>query len=534
MGPHALARVDVPRLHFADVIRAGSHREGVRRADVSLARPVRHRLAAHRLAEVFVGRDVDHARPGAEGNRRPVLPAPQRRAKRRFPGAAGLVLRIDVRPPGFRIEAPEHRLVHVGLAFHEVDRPVRALEEPEVAVARDVDQALDRPSVPLIVHENRRRHFIPVPRIVRMVLMMSLDRARRDVDGDRRAGIEVVAGPKVAHPRPAVAGSPEREIRLRIVVRGHPDRAAAGFPLIALRPGLAAGFAWRGHRVGAPEFLAGVGVEGRHKPAHSQFSSGRAHEDLAVGHERRERHVIAVSVLRDFRGPHFPAGSRVERDKHGLSGGEEHLVAEQRDTAAGAVQHHRILRRLPPIPPQHRAGSSVGRNHLIAGSRDEHHAAADNRRRLMSARHARRHRPHRLKPGDIGGGDFLQRAEAPPVIRASHHRPVAVGRRLQLIHRECRIVLQNRRPRRLRLLRDHRVRDDEDNYGCDSIFHRIPQRPLRPQRWRFTHCDSNPTRDVNGLATTSLPSVTVNGNDGNARGAGPLATRPESFGSNFE
>jgi hypothetical protein len=49
-----------------------------------------------------------------------------------------------------------------------------------------------------------------------------------------------------------------------------------------------------------------------------------------------------------------------------------------------------------------------------------------------------------------------------------------------------------------------------------------------------SYCDSKPTRDVNGLATTSLPSATVSGSDGSARGAGPLTTRPLSFGSNFE
>ena len=44
---------------------------------------------------------------------------------------AGLVRGIDVGPAGHRIEAPEHVLVDVRLAFDELDRAGAALEKPE-------------------------------------------------------------------------------------------------------------------------------------------------------------------------------------------------------------------------------------------------------------------------------------------------------------------------------------------------------------------------------------------------------------------
>src|SRR5712692_5025502 len=48
------------------------------------------------------------------------------------------------------------------------------------------------------------------------------------------------------------------------------------------------------------------------------------------------------------------------------------------------------------------------------------------------------------------------------------------------------------------------------------------------------HADSNPTREVNGFATTNCPPVTPRGSAGRFRGAGPSTTRAASLGSNFE
>src|SRR5229473_173890 len=98
---------------------------------------------------------------------------------------------------------------------------------------------------------------------------MSFDSATRHIDSKRGRGIEIVASTLVAHPRSAVSRAPERQIGVGIVVGRDPYRAAAGLPLIALRPGFAAGFAGGRNGVGPPEFLAGLEVERGDEPANA-------------------------------------------------------------------------------------------------------------------------------------------------------------------------------------------------------------------------------------------------------------------------
>src|SRR5204863_6935081 len=124
-----------------------------------------------------------------------VLAAPERRAEVDFLARSRFARGIDVGPSRLWIEALEDVLLHVRLTVDEVDRAVRALHEPEIAVASDVNESLDRLAVALEVDEDRRRHFVPVPRVVRVVLVVALDPAARDVDGDRRARIKVIARP---------------------------------------------------------------------------------------------------------------------------------------------------------------------------------------------------------------------------------------------------------------------------------------------------------------------------------------------------
>src|SRR4030095_414644 len=103
--------------------------------------------------------------------------------------------------------------------------------------------AFDGSAVALIVDQERRRHLVPVPRLVRGVLEVALDLSGGDVDRDGRRDVEVISRPLIAHPRTAVPRYPVRDVRLRIVVAGDPHGGAAGPPLIAFRPCLAAGFA---------------------------------------------------------------------------------------------------------------------------------------------------------------------------------------------------------------------------------------------------------------------------------------------------
>src|SRR4029078_6664775 len=94
--------------------------------------------------DILIGREIDDASGRAEGNRRPVLAAPVRRAEFGKPASARLTRWIDIGPAGFRIDAAEYVLLHKRLAVHEIDSPVGSFQEPQVAVARDVDQSLDR------------------------------------------------------------------------------------------------------------------------------------------------------------------------------------------------------------------------------------------------------------------------------------------------------------------------------------------------------------------------------------------------------
>src|SRR6516164_3963937 len=191
-----------------------------------------------------------------------------------------VAVRIDVGPPCLRIEFSEDVLPDERLAIDESDPAVCPLEEPQVAVARDVDQSLDRPAAAREVNEDRRRDFVPVPRFVRVVLKVALHLAGRGIERYGRRCEEVVAGPLIAHPGSAVAGPPERQVRLRIVRAGDPDRTAASPPLISGRPRFAAGLAGRRYRVGSPDLLARLGIVGSNESANAQLAARRADNDL--------------------------------------------------------------------------------------------------------------------------------------------------------------------------------------------------------------------------------------------------------------
>src|SRR6516165_4480643 len=99
-----------------------------------------------------------------------------------------------------------------------------------------------------------------------MILEMTFDFAGRGIKGDGRRREQIIAWPLITHPRPAIAGAPESEVRFRIVAAGYPHRAAAGLPLVAVGPGLAARLAGGRDGVGLPDRLSGLGIERRDKP----------------------------------------------------------------------------------------------------------------------------------------------------------------------------------------------------------------------------------------------------------------------------
>ena len=152
MGPGPLAGADVPRLDLAIGARVLVDREadvGDRHAGPPLAGHVFFLLAFQMAAVVVVGRDVDHAGLRVVGLVRPVLAAPQRRAEVGVLAGAGLVVLIVGRPAGLGIDALEDGLLDVWLGVDEADLAVVAALEPvQIAVARRMDQFLERPCRP--------------------------------------------------------------------------------------------------------------------------------------------------------------------------------------------------------------------------------------------------------------------------------------------------------------------------------------------------------------------------------------------------
>src|ERR1700734_175676 len=116
--------------------------------------------------------------------------------------------------------------MHVRFAFYKFDASARgriaAIQEPQIPVARDIDQSWEGASVALEVHQDRRRDFIPIPGVVRIVLKMSLDRAGGDIQSDGRGNIQVVTGARVTHPWATGADAPASEVGGGVGVAGDP------------------------------------------------------------------------------------------------------------------------------------------------------------------------------------------------------------------------------------------------------------------------------------------------------------------------
>src|ERR1700722_529868 len=138
-----------------------------------------------------------------------------------------------------------------------MDGAFLALEKPDIAIFSDVDETLDGFPVAFVIDQDRRGYFIPVKCLVRHILVVTADFACSYIDGDGRAGIQVVARAFISHPRAAVAGSPESQLGFRIVVPGDPGRTAAAFPLLATHwPAVTSRFTRGRNRKCSPHLLA--------------------------------------------------------------------------------------------------------------------------------------------------------------------------------------------------------------------------------------------------------------------------------------
>src|SRR5438876_8394918 len=139
MSPDTPAGVDIPRLHFANMVGARGDRKVRRRACETTARHVFDFPSDGCHTQILIGRDVNHPGLRAESDWRPILAAPERWAEVCHLAGTGLSVRINLRASGLRVETLEHVLFHVRLALDEIDLAVRALKKQHVAVAVNVD-----------------------------------------------------------------------------------------------------------------------------------------------------------------------------------------------------------------------------------------------------------------------------------------------------------------------------------------------------------------------------------------------------------
>ena len=167
---------------------------------------------------------------------------------------------------------------------------------------------------------------------------MPLHLAGRDVERDDRVRVEVVARTELrVVDRERVAGAEDVEVLCGIVGAGLPDAAAAGLPgVVIVLPRLAAGVARLGHRVPAPQLVAGVDVERRHPAARAAVAGAVLDEDLAVGHERRGQEPLLVAELvlgRDLLVPDDLAVVAIDGDDAAVGQVGDDLVFPERDAA---------------------------------------------------------------------------------------------------------------------------------------------------------------------------------------------------------
>ena len=328
---------------------------------------------------VVVRRDVDQLRFRVVRGRWPVLPAPQRRAEGHQLAPTGLPL-VDVRgPAGSGIDALERVLSDVRLGGDERDLVPASLEQPQVSVASWMHQSLDRPPVPLHIDEHGRGDFVPVPRIVPVVLVVRLHGARVGIERDHRTRVEVVAGVEVARPRTRVANAPERQVELRVVRALNPDRPAAVLPVVP-SPGLGPWLARRRDRIGPPQRLTGLCVEGLDEAPDGELAARRPHHDLASHDQRRQRAVVPLVVIVHGLVPDDLARFRVEGDQVGVDRGQIDLVLVERYTPVGRVELEEVVGQFLLVEPQDVAALRIQRHDLILRRRDEHDAVVDHRR----------------------------------------------------------------------------------------------------------------------------------------------------------
>src|SRR5207248_4240417 len=229
---------------------------------------------------------------------------------------------------------------------------------------------------------------------------------------------------QVTGPGRGVADTPVYEVQGGINIAGHPGRAAAVLPVVAL-PGLVARFAGPRDGEGAPQLLAVIGVVGHNVAAHAVFAARTADENLAVHNERHQCQVLTLLVILYLLVPCHLAALGVERHDVIISGGEVELVLPKPYTAARRVQLREVLGDLPLVAPDLVSCLRVEGDDLVLRRCHKHDAVVDERRGLVAFADAGRKRPNWHQILDVGGVDLVKWAVALAVIGSAIEHPVA-------------------------------------------------------------------------------------------------------------
>src|SRR6266436_4825547 len=128
---------------------------------------------------------------------------------------------VDSGTTGLRVDRREHVVIGKRERVEEVESI--AIQYPQIAVSTRVRGGLRKPSVDLGFDQERCRYFIPVPAVVRRVLMEAFYPAVVSIKRERRVRIQIVAGPVVRDPRAWIPGAPVRRVCCRVIDPGNPS-----------------------------------------------------------------------------------------------------------------------------------------------------------------------------------------------------------------------------------------------------------------------------------------------------------------------
>ena len=277
------------------------------------------------------------------------------------------------------------------------------------------------------VDQHRLRDVVVVPHVVGHELELGLDRAGVAIEGYDRRGADVLARTNRSVPRAGVAGRPEDQVLLFVVRARGPGGSTAAFPSVRAAPGVVAGLAGSGDRVGGPGDLSALGVQGDQPSAGAEFAAGHPGDDVALHDQRSAGDRDAIGVVGNLRIPDHFAGLGVQRDDVRVDGAEVDVVTVE---DAAPVDHvaaddgQGLVRKLALVLPEEFTAARIQPEERVVRGGDHEHSVVFDRNDLVALRQTGRKLPDRHQFADIRLRDLCQRAEAVPVEGATVLEPV--------------------------------------------------------------------------------------------------------------